>query len=137
MDKVYKEIIVEEKLYASILDPTLAKEGLDFLTENSSFLQVGTWNYKKGHKLEPHYHNEFSRESTITCEGIFVVKGKVKCNLYKKNKEKINSYEIQEGQIMFQFFGIHEYEIEEDSIVVEIKNGPYFGPDKDRTRVEI
>ena len=53
MDKVYKEIIIEGKLYASILDPTLAKEGLDFLTEDSSFLQVGTWNYKKGHKLEP------------------------------------------------------------------------------------
>ena len=83
-------------------------------------------NYKKGHKLEPHYHNEFSRESTITCEGIFVVKGKVKCNLYKKNKEKINSYEIEEGQIMFQFFGIHEYEIEEDSIVVEIKKWTLF-----------
>ena len=42
-------------------------------------------------------------ENQITCEGIFVVKGKVKCNLYKKNKEKINSYEIEEGQIMFQF----------------------------------
>ena len=69
--------------------------------------------------------------------GNFVVKGKVKCKIYKKNKEKINSNDIEEGQIMFQFFGIHEYEIEEDSIVVEIKNGPYFGPDKDRTRVEI
>ena len=28
-----------------------------------------------------------------------------------------------------------EYFIEEDSIVIENKNGPYFGPEKDRTRI--
>ena len=35
-----------------------------------------------------------------------------------------------------QFNGAHEYTILEDSIAVEIKNGPYFGPEKDRKRIE-
>ena len=29
----------------------------------------------------------------------------------------------------------HEYIIEEDSLVIENKNGPYFGPEKDRSRM--
>ena len=36
-----------------------------------------------------------------------------------------------------QFQGVHEYKILKDSKVIEIKNGPYFGPDKDRTRVNV
>ena len=42
MDKVYKEIIIEGKLYASILDPTSV---YDF--SRDVLFGVGTWNYKK------------------------------------------------------------------------------------------
>ena len=31
----------------------------------------------------------------------------------------------------------HEYIIEEDCLVIENKNGPYFGPEKDRTRIDL
>ena len=31
---------------------------------------------------------------------------------------------------------MHKYRILEDAIVVETKNGPYFGPEVDRTRIE-
>ena len=30
----------------------------------------------------------------------------------------------------------HESKILEDTIVLEVKNGPYFGPEKDRTRID-
>ena len=39
--------------------------------------------------------------------------------------------------MIIQFYGVHEYIMLEDSIVVETKNGPYSGPEKDRTRVKI
>ena len=38
---------------------------------------------------------------------------------------------------IIQYEGIHEYEMIEKSKVLEVKNGPYFGPDKDRTRVNV
>ena len=36
-----------------------------------------------------------------------------------------------------QLYGVHEYEILDKAIVVETKNGPYFGPKKDRKRVNV
>ena len=39
--------------------------------------------------------------------------------------------------MIVQYKGVHEYEMLEDSKVLEVKNGPYYGPDKDRTRVNV
>ena len=36
-----------------------------------------------------------------------------------------------------QLYGVHEYEILNKSIVVETKNGPYFGPEIDRERINV
>ena len=42
---------------------------------------------------------------------------------------------MNKGEMIVQFNGAHEYFIIEDAIVIETKNGPYFGPDIDRTRI--
>jgi len=36
-----------------------------------------------------------------------------------------------------QLYGVHEYEILEEALVIENKNGPYFGPEKDRKRIDV
>ena len=45
--------------------------------------------------------------------------------------------DINEGELIVQIYGVHEYIMNEDSIVLEIKNGPYYGPDVDRKRIDI
>ena len=46
-DKHIKHITSNGEIYASIFDISKMPEGLDFLTNDESFIQVGTWNYKK------------------------------------------------------------------------------------------
>ena len=136
MDKEIIEKIYSDDLHiASIVRPELSDEGLTFLTEDENFIQVGIWNYKKDTRLDTHYHNTFPRESTKTNETVYVVKGTIKCNLYKESGEKISSHTIEQGEMIVQFNGAHEYFIVDDAVVIETKNGPYFGPDKDRTRI--
>ena len=36
-----------------------------------------------------------------------------------------------------QIYGVHEYEILEEALVIETKNGPYFGPEIDRKRINV
>lgn len=131
------KIIFDGKLYAVWFNTLNSKEGLTFLTDDNESIQVGIWNYPQKKILDAHFHNDFIRESNRTCESVFVIKGKVKCNLYTKDCNFIESFVINENEIVIQFYGVHEYEILEDSIVLENKNGPYFGPDKDRTRVDV
>jgi hypothetical protein len=136
MNKEIIEKIYSEDLHiASIVRPELSDKGLTFLTEDENFIQVGVWNYEKDKRLETHYHNTFPRESTKTNETVYVVKGTIKCNLYKESGEKISSHTIEQGEMIVQFNGAHEYFIVDDAVVIETKNGPYFGPDKDRTRI--
>tara|TARA_B100000427_G_scaffold299946_1_gene281988 strand:- start:211 stop:615 length:405 start_codon:yes stop_codon:yes gene_type:complete len=131
-----KKILFNEEVISIIIDLEKAKEGLDFFSDSEDFIQVGTWNYKKGKTLPLHYHNEFERTSKRTSECVYVLKGKVECNLYSEKGEFIEQVLLDSGQMIIQLSQAHEYVILEDSIVLEVKNGPYFGPDKDRTRIE-
>jgi len=136
MDKHLKKVIISKGIHiASIIKPELSSDGLHFLTDDENFIQVGLWNYKKGKQLDSHYHNTFSREALKTSESVYVIRGKIRCNLYFENGEYISTHIINKGEMIIQFNGAHEYIIEEDALVLENKNGPYFGPEKDRTRI--
>ena len=135
--KFVNEIVVDSVHYCTIVKPNSSSEGLNFITSDDKSMQVGVWNYKKGKELEPHYHNNFERSADITPESVYVSKGKILVKVYTKDKELILEEKLNSGEMIIQFYGIHEYIMLEDSIVIETKNGPYFGPEKDRTRVEI
>tara|TARA_B100001059_G_C17817861_1_gene576397 strand:- start:1626 stop:2045 length:420 start_codon:yes stop_codon:yes gene_type:complete len=138
MDKNFiREIVKDEIHYCTIVKPNMSNEGLNFVTNDEKSLQVGIWNYEKGKNLEPHFHNTYDRNADITSESVFITKGKILIKVYTKNLELVLEETLQAGEMIIQFYGVHEYIMLEDSIVVETKNGPYAGPDKDRTRVQI
>ena len=132
IEKIYHK----EQHIASIIRPLLSKDGLSLLTEDENYIQVGVWNYKKNLKLPAHFHNEFSRESFKTNEVVYVVKGDIDCNLYTEEGDLIKTVNIKEQELIILFNEAHEYIMNKDSIIVETKNGPYFGPEKDRVRIE-
>tara|TARA_B100000965_G_scaffold180687_1_gene150780 strand:- start:58 stop:480 length:423 start_codon:yes stop_codon:yes gene_type:complete len=132
-----KEIFFEDKLYAFVCSLNDSKEGLEFLSDDSDFIQLGTWNYKKNFSTVPHYHLEHDKPSNLTQEVVLVHKGSVKCRLYTKDGNLVDEVDINEGELIVQIYGVHEYIMNEDSIVLEIKNGPYYGPEVDRKRIDV
>ena len=137
MSKNYeKKYIFDDVLYASVINVLDVPSGLEFYTDDEQFIQVGSWNYPKDKKLDLHYHLEFPRTGYKTNESVLVIKGKMICNLYTDSNEFLTEIRISENQLITQFNGAHEYIMIEDLIAIEIKNGPYFGPEKDRKRIE-
>ena len=98
-----KNITFKDELYSSVFDLKNIKEGLDFITSDNSFIQVGTWDYQEGKILDAHYHNTFERKSYITQEVVLVVQGSIVCNLYTIEGEFITSEEINQGQLIIQY----------------------------------
>lgn len=137
MSNMGSEVFFKDRHFASIHNFNEMDEGLSFLTRDESFIQVGTWNYEKNKILDAHYHNYFERNSYRTQEVVIVLEGKIKCNLFTEEGLKVHSEVINEGQMIIQYEGVHEYEILENTKVIEVKNGPYFGPEKDRTRINV
>ena len=133
MDKIQHK----SKVYAYYFDVTKTKPGLSFFSNDEDFIQIGIWNYKAKKLLPAHFHKEFARESTRTCESIFVVKGEVLCNIYTKSGIKVSTFTLKKNQMAVQLYGVHEYKILKNSIVIETKNGPYFGPKIDRKRINV
>ena len=77
-----KEITFENQLYAFVCSLNDVNKGLEFLSDDSDFIQLGTWNYEKNFSTVPHYHLEHDKPSNLTQEVVLVHKGSVKCRLF-------------------------------------------------------
>ncbi len=110
-------------------------EGLNFITPNELFIQVGSWWYEKGKKLASHVHNDFPRETLRTQEMTYVKKGAMRVLLYDENKNYLEDFIINEGDLAVFAYGGHGYEIlEDDTQIIEAKNGPFVDVNTDKTK---
>lgn len=110
--------------------------GLNFFSPYEDFQQVGTWVYSAGKKLAAHAHNSVAREVTWTQEVLYVRRGRLRAEIYDSKDHKVTELEAGPGDVLILLSGGHGYEILEDGTeVLEVKNGPYVGADRDRRRL--
>lgn len=113
------------------------KGGLGFFSADREFLQVGVWNYDNGKRLLAHTHNDVSRSIERTHETLYVRRGRIEARIFNEARELVETFEVREGDILSLMSGGHGYTIVEDGTqVLEIKNGPYLGAERDRVRIE-
>tara|TARA_B100000989_G_scaffold278579_1_gene240486 strand:+ start:352 stop:768 length:417 start_codon:yes stop_codon:yes gene_type:complete len=123
----------ENNLLALKLILHLQQNDKEFHTSNEQSLQLGTFNLQKGESLERHVHLENERTIYNTSEVILVTKGKVKVEIFDKNKIFVTEQIINTSELILFFQGGHSFEILEDAKFVEVKQGPYIeGQDKKR-----
>ncbi len=129
-----QEIIKDgDIILAIIIKNQEFKQGLDFITKETDALQVGTWHYQQGMILKAHTHLSAERTNTNVQELVFVKSGKIRADLYNQNDKLVAQKELSAGDIIILMSGGHGYEILEDGTkVLETKNGPYIGLEKDK-----
>lgn len=110
-------------------------EGLGFYSQDNDFIQVGSWQYQKGKELLRHYHKEAPRTVSHTQEVLHIRTGKILAKIYTPEKSLFTEIQAGAGDTLILLHGGHGYTILEDNTqVLEIKNGPYFGAEIDRER---
>jgi hypothetical protein len=113
------------------------QDGLHFCTPDDLFVQAGMWRYEKGKKLRPHRHKIVDRLATRTQELVYIRRGSLRVDLYSENKQKLQDFVLNTGDLAVFVAGGHGYEILEDlTEVLEVKNGPFIGVDKDKDMIE-
>ena len=76
--------------------------------------------------MNKHIHTKIQRKTIGTQETWIVIRGKIKVTFYDTNKTKICSKILKKGDISILFRGGHKLDIlKKDTIIYEIKNGPY------------
>jgi hypothetical protein len=108
-------------------------ENTEFLTPSHFGQQMGMVVYGAGTQIQPHLHLPVVREVHGTTECIVVRKGACELDIYDQSKQLIESRSLSIGDIVLLLGGGHGFRMSEDTILFEVKQGPYIGiADKER-----
>lgn len=106
---------------------------LNFITPEAFPLQLGISNYKSGSKIKPHIHNRIKRTINISQEMVYVEKGRARVHFYDNKCKEVHFEVLKSGDIVFFASGGHGFDILEDTKIVEVKQGPFYGTEKEKT----
>lgn len=104
-----------------------------FVTPDHFGQQMGMIVYGAGQAIQPHLHLPVVREVHGTSECIVVRKGACLIDLYDRNKQLVSTHALATGDIVLLLGGGHGFRMTEDTVLFEVKQGPYVGmADKER-----
>ena len=112
---------------AIIIRSNFSQEGISFFSEQSDSQQLGYMNRKAGYSILPHKHNLITRNVHFTQEVLFIKSGKLRVDFYDNDKNYIFSKILYKGDVILLSDGGHGFFMIEDSEIIEVKQGPYFG----------
>jgi mannose-6-phosphate isomerase-like protein (cupin superfamily) len=102
----------------------------DFITPPEFKQQVGFVVYPAGGEVVRHVHKPLHRHLVGTSEVLIVRKGCCVIDVYNNEKTLVDSREIKEGDIILMVDGGHGFRMVEDTVFLEVKQGPYTGIDE-------
>jgi hypothetical protein len=134
MTKIYSKI--DGRLLHQINRLFDIQNGRIDLSEDKEFLQISVLKLDKHKTFKPHKHiwKQVEPES-IAQESWIVIKGQVKCIFYDLDDTLIHEDVLNPGDCSITYYGGHNYYVNEDCIVYEVKTGPYFGMNLDKLHI--
>ncbi len=101
-----------------------------FLTPPEFKQQVGYVVYPSGGEITSHAHRAIQRHLTGTSEVLIVRKGRCLMDIYNDDKTLVATRELSAGDLMLMVGGGHGFRMLEDTVFLEVKQGPYTGIDE-------
>lgn len=98
-----------------------------FLTPPELLQQVGFVVYPEGGEVARHVHRLIERRVVGTAEVVLVQQGRCMLDVYSDVKELVASRELAPGDLMLLVGGGHGFRMLADTVLLEIKQGPYTG----------
>ena len=120
-------------LLAIVLRATGEPDSTTFVTPHDAGLQLGLIVYPADGEVPRHRHYPIERHLVGTPEVLIVRKGRCRVDLYDDDRRLVATREIGEGDVVVLLSGGHGFHMLEDTVLLEVKQGPYPGRDeKDR-----
>lgn len=128
------EIIADgETPLAYIVNAGWCPTATQFLTPDDFTQQMGMIVYRAGESITPHVHIPVERTIVGTTECIVVRRGRCEIDIYNAERAFIASRVLEKGAIILLLGGGHGFRMIEDTVLFEVKQGPYVGMrDKER-----
>lgn len=128
-----ESIVIDGVQVALIVRANFQPEKTQFLTTDQDVLQLGYIVYGAGQSISPHIHMLAERHILGTPEVLYVRKGRMRTIFYSNEKVRKGDVILDQGDVIVLFDGGHGFDMLEDTVLMEIKQGPYLGElDKER-----
>ncbi len=124
------KIIFENAPLAFIIRSAFSPDTTTFLTPPHFKQQVGYVVYPAGGEIARHVHLPLERHLVGTSEVLVVKKGHCFIDIYNDNRELVATRELFTGDVMLMVGGGHGFRMIEETVFLEIKQGPYTGIDE-------
>lgn len=128
------EVIADDKTPLAVLvKASWCPDKTEFLTPDTYSLQMGMIVYGAGQEIPRHMHLPIVREVHGTSECIVVREGACEIDIYGLERQLLTSRSLSKGDIVLLLGGGHGFRLTEDTVLFEVKQGPYAGTgDKER-----
>ncbi len=123
-------------IVAIVAKKNFKKEGMNFLTREDFPLQMGINSYKKGDQIKAHLHLDKATIINRFQEVVYIKSGRATVRLYDSKKAYLKSIDLSSGDVIFLASGGHGFDICEDTTILEVKQGPYLGKERDKVIIE-
>jgi quercetin dioxygenase-like cupin family protein len=101
-----------------------------FVTPENFPQQVGFVVYPKGGEVARHAHRQLQRHVVGTPEVLVLRKGRCLLDIYNDARRLVATHELSAGDVMLMMGGGHGFRMLEDTVFLEVKQGPYTGTDE-------
>jgi len=112
---------------ATIIRRDYLPDKTTFVTPDSYHQQAGFVVYPRGGEVRRHSHLAIQRHLVGTSEALAVRKGRVEADLFALDRTPLGTWTLEEGDVILLVAGGHGFRCVEDSVLFEIKQGPYTG----------
>lgn len=128
MSKLINRICtINGELLAYVIRATFSSDITSFVTPPEQSFQVGLVVYPEGGEIRSHFHRKIERSLSNTSEVLVVREGRCEIDIFDNQQELVATMELQTGDVMVMVSGGHGFRMLEDTVMLEIKQGPYLG----------
>jgi len=100
-----------------------------FITPPEAKQQVGFIVYPRGSVIARHIHKPLERHIIGMAEVLLVRSGRCQIEVYDEQKRLVAVCDLYKNDVVLMVGGGHGFRIKEDTVLLEIKQGPYLGAD--------
>jgi len=118
------------KVLAMIVRAEWNPETTSFLTPPDFNLQVGHVVYPAGKEIARHVHLPIGRTTVGTAEVLMVRSGRCEVDIFSEERDLVSTHVLKVGDVLIMAAGGHGFRLLEDTVLFEIKQGPYPGMDE-------
>lgn len=125
-----EEVHSGKQLIAIIIRAGWIPEKRTFVSSNEANFQLGYFVYAAGNEVPRHSHLPCARTIHETSEFVLVRQGRCEMDLYGEDQRLLRTVELRQGDAALLLAGGHGFRLLEDTVLLDIKQGPYRGPEE-------